>query len=163
MQSLLHIPRSLIFWKLFKNIWLQRKRKKDMEEKKKMEKKEHLEKKNIFFCRGIEKQRRKIFRPQRRRRTETEKEDNLLEKENVTMCDRRTDIVKIELELWRCNLAVSLHSGPHLCSQSPNTVHPHPSPSQVPRLVGGLGFTLPSAWTRTSKRLDKEPKKTLSG
>ena len=99
-SSLLHIPRSLIFWKLFKNIWLQRKRKKDMEEKKKMEKKEHLEKKNIFFCRGIEKQRRKIFRPQRRRRTETEKEENLLEKENVTMCDRHTDIVKKELELW---------------------------------------------------------------
>ena len=157
MQSLLHIPRSLIFWKLFENIWLQRKRKKEKEEKK------EREKRNIFFRGGIEKQRRKIFRPQRRRRTETEKEDNLLEKENVTMCDRRTDIVKIELELWRCNLAVSLHSGPHLCSQSPNTVHPHPSPSQVPRLVGGLGFTLPSAWTRTSKRLDKEPKKTLSG
>ena len=100
MQSLLHIPRSLIFWKLFENIWLQRKRKKEMEEKKKREKKKHLEKKNIFFCGGIEKQRRKIFGPQRRRRTETEKEENLLEKENVTICDTHTDIVKKELELW---------------------------------------------------------------
>ena len=61
MQSLLHIPRSLFFWKLFQNIWLQRKRKKEKEEKK------EREKRNIFFRGGIEKQRRKIFGPQEKK------------------------------------------------------------------------------------------------
>ena len=97
---MLYIPRSLIFWKLFENIWLQRKRKKRWRKRRKGRRKKHLEKKNIFFCGGIEKQRRKIFGPKRRRRTETENEENLLEKENVTICDRHTDIVKKELELW---------------------------------------------------------------
>ena len=30
----------------------------------------------------------------------TEKEENLMEKENVTICNRHTDIVKKELESW---------------------------------------------------------------
>ena len=104
MQSLLYIPRNLIFGNYLKIFGCRGKGKKRRRKEGKGEKTTGEE--NIFFRGGIETRTRKIFvegkylvhrgeEEQRKKRRKTK-----LEKQNVTMRDRQTDIVKKELELW---------------------------------------------------------------